>query len=133
MNDNNLLLVDDDKDTCLNMSDILTDFGFEAKTMRVQLLLLITVAVLSAGVVVAQEASDEASAIKKIELLGGKVERDDTLPKRPVIGISFQESKRLTDSHLHLLKEFTRLQSLNFWGTQITDRGLKQLGELKNL
>lgn len=29
MNDNKLLLVDDDEDTCSNLSDILTDFGYD--------------------------------------------------------------------------------------------------------
>jgi len=28
MNDNRLLVVDDDEDTCANLSDILTDFGY---------------------------------------------------------------------------------------------------------
>ena len=28
MNDNRLLIVDDDEDTCSNLSDILTDFGY---------------------------------------------------------------------------------------------------------
>ncbi len=28
MNDNKLLVVDDDKDTCANLSDILTEFGY---------------------------------------------------------------------------------------------------------
>jgi CheY-like chemotaxis protein len=29
MNDNKLLVVDDDKDTCANLTDILTEFGYE--------------------------------------------------------------------------------------------------------
>jgi len=61
--------------------------------MRVQYLLLVA-AVLMATLVIGEEASDESQAISKIELLGGKVTRDDKLPGRPVTGIDFVEVQR---------------------------------------
>ena len=55
--------------------------------------------------------ADEASAVKAVEAitkLGGKVTRDDKLPGKPVTWV-------------------------NFYGTQVTDAGLKELKDLKQL
>ena len=52
--------------------------------------------------------ADEASAVKAVENLGGKVTRDDKLPGKPVIGV-------------------------NLPGTKVTDAGLKELKHLKQL
>src|SRR5439155_27160058 len=54
------------------------------------------------------KGADEASAVKAVEYLGGKVTRDDKLPGKPVIGV-------------------------NLAGAQVTDAGLKQLADLKQL
>src|ERR1700680_3790805 len=88
--------------------------------------------VLMASVVVAEEKSDEAKAIESIELLGGRVERDDKLPNRPVIGVDFRGRKRVTDKYLHLLKAFPRMTMLSLSRTNVTDAGLKELRELTN-
>ena len=119
---------------------------------------LIPVAVLTASLVIADDSLDESKSIEKIELLGGKVERDDKLPGRPVVGIVFLGSKKFSGKHLHLLsafpsltsldltvcqditdlglstiKEFKHLTNLNLCGTKITDSGLKEIGELTTL
>src|SRR5205085_10059504 len=52
--------------------------------------------------------ADEASAVKAVENLGGKVTRDDKLPGKPVIGV-----------HLHEIG--------------VTDAALKELADLKQL
>ena len=83
--------------------------------------------------VVATDRQDEPKAIAKIELLGGKVTRDDKLPGCPVIGIDFQESKRLSDKYLHLLRQFPNLTSLSLRNTKITDAGMKEIGKLHTL
>ena len=94
---------------------------------------LIVIAVLAAPLVVADDHSVESNAIAKIELLGGRVTRDETLPSRPVIAVEFQENMRFNDGYLHLLKSFTSLTSLNLAGSRITDAGLKEIRDLKSL
>ena len=93
----------------------------------------IAVAVLATSTAIADGTLDESKAIEKIELLGGKVKRDDTLPGRPVVMINLQGSKRFNDRYIWLLKSFTRLTKLNLNGTAITDEGLKEVGNLKAL
>jgi internalin A len=94
---------------------------------------LIALVVLTASMVIADEILDESKAIAKIELLGGKVTRDEALPGRPVIEVDFHRSKRFNDRYVHLLKSFTSLRSLNLYGIAITDCGLKEIGKLPNL
>jgi internalin A len=38
--------------------------------------------------------------------LEGKVERDDKLPGRPVVGVSFEESQRFNDNYISILRAF---------------------------
>ena len=90
---------------------------------------LIAVVVLTASVVVPDDNLDESKAIGKIELLGGKVEGDESLPGRPVIGVDLHRSKRFSDKYLLLLNVFKNLESQELVGIKITDVGLKPLGE----
>src|SRR5712691_11471173 len=68
--------------------------------------------------------ADEASAVKAIENLGGKVTRDDKLPGKPVIGVNLGGTK-VTDAGLKELKDLKHLTSLNLgWtkgGGKVTD------------
>src|SRR5919205_1008897 len=62
--------------------------------------------------------ADEASAVKAIESLGGKVTRDDKLPGKPVIGVNLAGTK-VTDAGLKELKDFKQLTSLDVsWSKQ---------------
>ncbi len=101
--------------------------------MRAHLLLLLVAAALSSHVAMAQDTADESKVIEKIRLLEGEVERDDKQPGRPVVGVSFEGSQRLSDNYIGLLKSFPKLVKLDLGGTKITDAGLKKLPELKNL
>src|SRR5207237_7670324 len=76
--------------------------------------------------------ADEASAVKAVENLGGKVTRDDKLPGKPVIGVNLAATK-VTDADLKQLKAFKQLTSLDLTGTQVTDAGMKELADLKKL
>src|SRR5213082_54737 len=76
--------------------------------------------------------ADEASAVKAVENLGGKVTRDDKLPGKPVIGVDLNSSK-VTDASLKELKDLKQLTTLDLWHTQVTDAGLKELADLKQL
>src|ERR1043166_8220368 len=76
--------------------------------------------------------ADEASAVKAVEKLGGKVTRDDKLPGKPVIGVNLGHTK-VTDADLKELKHLMQLTSLNLNSTAVTDAGLKELADLKQL
>src|SRR5438270_804408 len=76
--------------------------------------------------------ADEASAVKAVENLGGKVTRDDKLPGKPVIGVHFHEIG-VTDAALKELADLKQLTSLYLGSTQVTDAGLKELKDLKQL
>jgi len=74
----------------------------------------------------------EEKAVDAILKLGGKVERDEKLPDRPVAGIDLRGTKA-TDVGLKELQELKGLRILDLRDTQITDAGLKELKELKGL
>src|SRR5213082_3475982 len=76
--------------------------------------------------------ADEASAVKAVEKLGGKVTRDDKLPGKPVIGVNLAGTQ-VTDAGLKELKHLKQLTSLNLIHTPVTDAGVKELKELKQL
>src|SRR5204862_6469332 len=74
--------------------------------------------------------ADEASAVKAVENLGGKVTRDDKLPGKPVIGVNLPATK-VTDAGLKELKDLKQLTSLNLsdtdGGGEGADEGLEEL------
>ena len=76
--------------------------------------------------------ADEASAVKAVENLGGKVTRDDKLPGKPVIGVHLHEIG-VTDAALKELADLKQLTWLSLAGTRVTDAGLKELKDLKQL
>ena len=102
------------------MSECLEGVNQGCSAMRFRLLTIVAVA---ASSVIADDTLDDAAAIKKIELLGGQVTRDETLPGNPVVEIDFRESKRLRDGHLHLLRTFTNLTSLNLCNPRLPSCG----------
>src|ERR687885_253762 len=76
--------------------------------------------------------ADEASAVKAVEKLGGKVTRDDKLPGKPVIAVNLAGTA-VTDAGLKELKHLKQLTSLDLAVTRVTDAGLKELADLKQL
>src|SRR5947209_5505897 len=88
--------------------------------------------------------ADEATAVKAVENLGGKVTRDDKLPGKPVIGVNLPATK-VTDAGLKELKHLKHLTSRNLVGTDgggegayegqkaVTQAGLKVKQELKQM
>src|SRR5437588_8923623 len=76
--------------------------------------------------------ADEASAVKAVENLGGKVTRDDKLPGKPVIGVHLHEIG-VTDAALKELADLKQLTWLSLTVTRVTDAGLKELKHLKQL
>ena len=70
--------------------------------------------------------ADEASAVKAVEKLGGKVTRDDKLPGKPVIGVNLAGTK-VTDAGLKELKDLKQLTYLQLGHTGVTDDGVADL------
>src|SRR4051794_41001541 len=77
--------------------------------------------------------ADETAAVKMVEKYRGEIERDEKQPNRPVIGVDLRGSQ-VTDAGLKELKELKQLQWLALDGCrELTDAGLKELKELKQL
>jgi hypothetical protein len=76
--------------------------------------------------------ADEASAVKAVEMLDGKLTRDDDAPGKPVVTVELTGSK-VTDDVLKELKDLKQLQTLGLGATGVTDAGLKELKSLKQL
>ena len=84
----------------------------------------------SSAPVRADDAEDEAVAF--VEELKGTVNRDKTLPGKPVIEISLSKTQ-VTDAGMTKLAGLKNLITLDLGYTQVTDVGLKELAGLKNL
>ena len=54
-------------------------------------------------------------------------------PDGPVTAVSFKGNRGFTDKHLKVLKPLTKLANLNLDSTQITDVGLEELRQFKDL
>src|SRR4051812_13455620 len=67
--------------------------------------------------------ADEASAVKAVEKLGGKVTRDDKLPGKPVIEVNLLGTEA-TDASLKEclkeLKDLKQLTTLSLFNTKVT-------------
>src|SRR5437773_1167663 len=74
--------------------------------------------------------ADEASAVKAIEKLGGKVRVDDKRLGKPIVEVDLGNTE-VPDAGLKELKEFKSLESLI--AGKVTDAGLKELKELGSL
>src|SRR3954447_6898200 len=60
--------------------------------------------------------ADEASAVKAVENLGGKVTRDDKLPGKPVTGVNLAFA-HVTDAGLKELKDLKQLTTLALYNS----------------
>ena len=75
-------------------------------------------------------SADEATAVKLVEQLGGRVDRDDQVAGEPVVEAHLNGTQ-LTDAGLKELKELKQLKQLFLNDTKVTDAGLKGLKEFK--
>src|SRR5215471_8606691 len=76
--------------------------------------------------------ADEESALKAVEKVRGKVERDDQVPGKPVIAVYLHNSLG-KEAVLKELKDHKQLRLLNLNGSEVTDAGLKELKDLQQL
>jgi Leucine-rich repeat (LRR) protein len=79
----------------------------------------------------AQDAAGD-KAIADIQKSGGKVDRDEAAPGKPVITVNLGVSQ-VNDAGLEPLKAFPKLQRLTLNNTKITDAGLEHLKPLTGL
>lgn len=81
----------------------------------------------------AEQNADPRRAVAESKKLGGKVNEDEKRPGRPVYSVKLRGT-HVTDAELEHIKGLPQLQSLDLWGTQVTDAGLEeQLKGLKQL
>lgn len=91
-------------------------------------------AILGLAATTTARAEDEAS-IAALQKAGGKVERDDKAPEKPVLVVNLGVTQA-DDAVLGSLKGFGKIQKLTLNGTKISDAGLdvvKDLGSLQKL
>lgn len=88
------------------------------------------VVMLAVTAVRADDAEDKA--VKYVESLGGKVERDAQQPSKPVVRVVLSRSK-MTDEGLKELAGLKKLAQLDLSNTAITDAGVKELAKMKTL
>src|SRR4051795_1725536 len=83
----------------------------------------------------AQDGADQDKSAAEIQKLGGKLDRDDKAPGKPITNVSLAITK-VSDGDLVHLEKLVKLRRLSLVGTPITDAGLdhlKGLTELKRL
>ena len=71
-------------------------------------------------------AAGQDQAIGAIQQAGGRVERDDSGPEKPVVAVSFAVTQA-GDAVLEPLKGLPKLRKLTLNNTKITDAGLEQV------
>jgi hypothetical protein len=72
-------------------------------------------------------------AIKRIFIAEGKLTRDRGHPDRPVVGIDFNYSRRITSSILDDVASLPTVRELNLTLTRLTDEDLKHFENMTNL
>ena len=92
--------------------------------------LLIAAATAPARSVAADAGQDQA--IGAIQQAGGRVERDDSGPEKPVVAVSFAVTQ-VNDAGLEPLKGLPKLRKLTLNNTKVTDAGLEQVKQLAGL
>ena len=75
---------------------------------------------------------DADRVAREVQRLGGRLERDENRPGKPIVDIDLQD-RDLDDSGLVRFTGLTELQELNLRGTLITDAGLVHLRGLRSL
>lgn len=76
----------------------------------------------------AATSADADAAIKRVEALSGKIERDDD----KIVGVNLLD-RSATDANVELLTALGDLRQLALWGAEITDKGVARLDAFPNL
>src|SRR4029079_14078145 len=100
--------------------------------MRRSLLVILSLALISLrpSFASADEADDRVeAAVKKLD---GSLERNQTLPGKPLVSVMLS-MKKCTDDALKMLANLKSISYLALYNTGITDAGLQHLVGLKSL
>lgn len=81
----------------------------------------------------ASDDVEESAVIAKIEILGGKISKDESLPGKPVTAVNFQRGKRFNEKHLHLVTSFKSLKTLDLNGVKLTESGAEVISGIDSL
>jgi serine/threonine protein kinase len=74
----------------------------------------------------------EEQAVAALKKLGSQISRDEQAPGKPVVFVRLGDPS-VTDAELKYVSALPNLTTLALPGTKITDKGMKQIGELKHL
>src|SRR5262249_32912716 len=85
---------------------------------------------LTPGAVRADDAEEQA--VKAVEMLGGKLTRDEKAAGKPVAAVNLHDAK-VTDDDLKELAGLKQLQALDLSENNVTDAGLKHLAAFPQL
>lgn len=77
------------------------------------------------------DAQDDKAALE-VQKLGGRVDRDDKAPGKPVLTVNFATTPA-DDNALGLVSGLTKIQKLTLNGTKVTDAGLAKIKGLASL
>jgi hypothetical protein len=113
-------------------ADVATVVPEDRTRSRVVLAALLAGAVIGSRAPAQEPQAGPEQAIAEIQKAGGKVERDEKDPGKPVVVVNFATTPAADDA-LANLKGFDKLQKLTLNGTKITDAGLEHLKGLTGL
>jgi hypothetical protein len=103
------------------------------RSWRCGVILAALICGIAPGRLLAQAGDAEGEkAIAEIQKSGGKVDRDEASPGKPVIAVNLGVSQ-VNDAGLEPLKAFPKLKRLTLNSTKITDAGLEHLKPLAGL
>src|SRR5262245_15410767 len=100
--------------------------------MRVCGLVLLALALAAVWAPAQGDEASQAKSVAALEKLGGRIDRDEDRPGKPVVavGLTFSDIK---DADLVHLRGLDDLRKLYLGATGITDKGLAYLTSLKHL
>ncbi len=87
---------------------------------------------LVAGLAAAADEAGMEQAIARIQDAGGRIERDEFAPEKPIVFVNLGATKA-TDEALATLGAFPDLRKVVLNGTAVTDAGLERLKDVKGL
>jgi serine/threonine protein kinase len=83
-----------------------------------------------------EEPPEVTQAIAMIARFGGQFKRDERLPDKPIIQVSFYHAAdkgAVTDDDIALLVALPKIRIVNFQGTKMTDTAMKTIARFKDL
>ena len=77
--------------------------------------------------------SDEDEVALWVAIVGGSVDRDDKKPGKPITSVSLFFGSEITDDGLKEMRKLTHLETLYLNHNRVTDTGAKNLAQLRQV